>query len=92
MKFRINIPDVNTLCTKCTNSTILNTAAGPKYLCEDYDIGRAYRNGVPPVLQCSAFVPYGSMSKHEMEKKAWVLEVKGKHIIGFKPPQKTEDD
>lgn len=44
------------------------------------------------VVECNEYDSKTSMSKYEMEKIGWVMEVKnGKHL-GFKPPQKENKD
>lgn len=41
--------------------------------------------------ECSDYQAKGSQSKYEMEKVAWVLEVKHGRTMGFKPPEEKKD-
>ena len=40
------------------------------------------------VVKCSDYQQKNVMSKREMEDMAWLVNIKGKTVIGFKPPEK----
>lgn len=45
-----------------------------------------------PITSCSEYVEKTKMTRSEMERVAWVVEVnKKKEFIGFKPPEKRPD-
>ena len=47
---------------------------------------------VRPLRHCNNYQAKGAQDKHEMEKVAWILEIKKGAVIGFRPPseKKTE--
>lgn len=50
-------------------------------------------NGVPVdikkvVVECTDHATRTEKSLHELKQIAWTLELKGKQIVGFAPPQK----
>lgn len=42
------------------------------------------------VRTCTLFEQKNALDKHEMEKIAWVIEVKAGKFIGFRPPKRSD--
>jgi len=74
------------LCGKCKHSTIISSETEIKMIhCSE--IGA--RNKIKfLVINCNGFEDRRFKDEYEFDDIGWVLEVKGKKIIGFKPPKK----
>lgn len=80
-----------TKCENCSYSTRYRGEAGPMIsLCHKGDTLNQRR--VPDVVaECSSF-DYKYDSEWDFKDRAWILEQKGTHVIGFRPPKKAQDD
>jgi hypothetical protein len=83
-------PDVR-LCDTCRWSQIEKDATGHE------DIFCGYRPGqnshvTRKIVECNGYANKLQKTEKELEKIAWILDVKGKTIIGFKPPDKFRKD
>lgn len=45
-----------------------------------------------PLKFCTDFQAKGTQDRHEMEKTAWILEVKKGKVIGFRPPKRKGEE
>lgn len=54
----------------------------------------SWQHPLPPVVtKCGLYVERTKMTRWEMERVAWILEVnKKKDFIGFRPPKDSRDD
>lgn len=69
------------LCHKCQHSTIVTLKSGSTiYYCSDFSVRLS-----SPAVECSSFQEEGK-SKWEMERIAWILEVKKGKVVGFVAP------
>jgi hypothetical protein len=77
-----------TLCQRCVNGQIITDRDGRAMV--------VCHGMYPPkeihvvVATCTWFNEQNKMSKHDAEQIGWVLEVKGKKVMGFKPPKESK--
>lgn len=91
MPFTIDDPTDSGLCGRCDHSQVIR---GDRL--KDHTVLCNWQhpalNITRLVRRCSLFEAKNSISKSEMEKIGWVLEVKGGKVIGFKPPKRGADE
>lgn len=87
VRVRAKFGGAHTLCKRCEHCIhMADDANNETVKCTVF-----HRNLSRPVVECSAFDEKGSQSLWDMERRAWILEVKGDRIIGFKK-RKDEDE
>lgn len=93
MRFSIKPGTSEALCSRCKNSTVVETRKGAVVTyCSE--VGSHYGARVPSdIVKCNNYAQIGTNSEWEFEKVAWLLrsDTSGK-IIGFTPPKKKDDD
>jgi hypothetical protein len=78
-------PDVR-LCDTCRHSHITSDSKGGEHIL-------CYHPGYPvqvyvKIVECNQYAGIRDMTDYEAQKIGWILEVRGKTIVGFKPPEK----
>ncbi len=84
---RVNVKSHQPLCRSCTHSVLVSTNTGISY---------AYCNRLDTKLaslptECSGWESFLDSEPYDMAKRAWVMETKGRIIVGFRPPKKREE-
>lgn len=84
------LPDKR-LCDSCRNGTVMKHSDGTERItcCA---ISSQVIEITKKVVECSDYTGKTEKTKYEMEKMAWILNVKGKTILGFKPPSHKDED
>lgn len=83
------LPDKR-LCDSCRWSQVMKHSDGTERVA-----CFANGNGLEihhKVVECNDYANRTHKMQYELEKIGWVLDVKGKTILGFKPPNKKDDD
>lgn len=86
VRLRVNIKEGvrKGLCNSCRMAHIIIGASGRETVRCQQSMDSPI---IPePVVECSDYSAKNAMSMHDMEQKAWVIEVKSGKIMGFKPP------
>jgi len=77
----------SSLCDRCEHGTIMKTTTGKRTV-----YCATLMKWVPPnIAECNEYQAKGSLSRYDMEKTAWVLEIKNGRVIGYKPPEPKKD-
>jgi len=98
MNFTLKIKDINTLCSSCDNCRMATSRKGNTYIyCDEF-----VKLINEEIVECSAYVCIGSMSKWEMEQAAYIIDSEelyrvklgfgGKNKSIFKEPKIFKDD
>lgn len=75
------------LCGSCEHARIMTDFQdNSRVLCEENQQMLIPR----PLKRCTDYQGKGTLSRWEMEKIAWTLNVKGGRILGFIPPKKDD--
>ena len=78
------------LCGSCDNAFQRTTERGrSEILCTWLHPARAVQD---VILECSGYEEIGKPTKHDLEKIAWTLNVKGGRVVGFTPPSKPRSE
>ena len=92
MKFTIAESYADHLCLTCNHGRVTHTRDGDTFtICH---IGMTDQRITSPVVQCTDYNFRWGQSPHEMDKVAWILEIKpeSREFIGFRKPKKDKDD
>lgn len=81
------LPDVR-LCDTCRWSHIEKFSDGSENV-ECGMRGPWVRSVTKKVVVCNEYKNISQKTEKEHEKIAWILNIKGKTILGFKPPEKS---
>lgn len=92
VRLRMKIPEgpARGLCGSCEHSRIMiDDRDRSRVLCEE--------NHPPfvvdhPIKSCTDYQAKGTLSKWQMERVAWKIQVDKKGKVGFNPPHKKDDD
>lgn len=74
------------LCGDCVHGMAVEQESGARYLECNASYGATAYLPTSKVRSCSKYAKKDSLNMHTLEAMAWTLEVKGKTIMGFKPP------
>lgn len=85
MKVNVNFRQDVGLCGTCEYAKITETDRDTTVAC---DYSRSPQLICKPIVNCNKYSPINTPSLYDMERTAWVLEVKGARVIGFKAPSK----
>ena len=79
------------LCDSCKQSTIMKDSTGRETIyCAE--LGYPYPPITRKIVECTGYLDKTSKSLSEFKEIGWVMEVKGKTILGFKPPERRKDE
>lgn len=88
MRVKIKEGVARGLCGSCDNSFIREDQKGQvEVWCHYFHPMRSVGR---PIVECSGHEEKGKMSKHDMDRVAWILEVKAGRVVGFQPPIKSQ--
>lgn len=85
MTLNVNFRQDVGLCGTCENAKITET---DRDLTVDCGYSRPLQRIRRPIVNCNKYSPVNTQSLYDMERTAWILEVKGARVIGFKAPSK----
>lgn len=76
------------LCRTCTQGRVSKTSVGDVQTSCSRGMSNTLIKGF--VVECSAYDFEFQYADSRMSEQAWILERRGKTIIGFRPPEKRE--
>lgn len=80
------------LCDSCRYGIIRKDSTGREIVHCDYIGGGEPFEVKTKVVECNVYKNRAQKTENELEKIAWILNVKGKTILGFVPPKKNRED
>lgn len=79
------------LCDTCRFATIMKFSNGQeRVFCEVAAVNEALEI-TGRVVECNGYRNKSEKTMREFNEIGWVLQTKGKQILGFKPPEKKDE-